>query len=669
MIGEEHVKTDVAPKREPFMITCHRVFSVADSRDVTLMVIGTIGALVTGVSGLVFLYFYGKSINAVFDDPNSIDEIAIRVLITSIFTVTGGILQFSCWTMVGEILAKKLKVKFVKAILSQEIGWFDQCGRGELATIVADLSGKLKVGLGKKLGDFIENVTMITLAFAYGFYISYRLTSVMIITFVFFSSSCVYTVYTLSKAHKAILSQYASAGSVVTESLMAIRTVTALNSQCAFIEKYRKHLVSAMQIGIEVGFRVGTAMGTQNMLYFFAYSLGFWYGGDLVADSIENGCPDQADITRTNTSCITGGEVLSVFFAVTNASYAVGQLSPIMQDFANVRLAVTKMFEIIERVPMIDGFSSSGRTPSSTEIKGRIEFKDVSFSYPSRPDVQIFKNLNLNIEHGQTVAIVGPSGVGKSTCMNMILRFYDPTSGQVLLDGFSTKDVNVRWLRAQIGYVGQEPILFAGSIADNILYGLDPLIVKEAKDLMHSGDPNNLKDAKRLVKSRVVAAAKLAYAHDFIVELPKGYDTNVGSSGTQMSGGQKQRIAIARALIKRPAVLLLDEATSALDNASEKVVQKSIDALHNQKDQTTIIIAHRLSTIRKADKIAVISREGCISEEGTHKQLKALNGVYAELVRSQLSLNKDDTGNEKDRKGEVIDDDPDLDDEEDISGM
>ena len=283
------------------------------------------------------------------------------------------------------------------------------------------------------------------------------------------------------------------------------------------------------------------------------------------------------------------------------------------------------MMEVIERKPLIDSFSEEGERPRERPA-GEIELKDVVFAYPSRPNIQVCNGYSLRVEAGQSCALCGPSGAGKSTVVSLLLRFYDPQGGAITLDGKDIKSLNISWLRAQMGYVGQEPVLFSGTIMDNIAYGLDEGAVK------------HMTDAALMGKSRrelVTAAAIMSNAHNFIMGFPEGYDTNVGASGSALSGGQKQRIAIARALVKRPAVLLLDEATSALDATSERLVQESIDKLQSSKTQTTIIIAHRLSTIRNADKIAVVNG-GRIVEEGTHEQLLALNGAYADLVRVQM---------------------------------
>lgn len=283
------------------------------------------------------------------------------------------------------------------------------------------------------------------------------------------------------------------------------------------------------------------------------------------------------------------------------------------------------VIEMLKRKPLIDGLSETG-FKNTERPQGNIELRDVNFCYPSRPEIQVCKGYSLSINAGETIALCGPSGAGKSTIMNLLLRFYDPSVGSVLLDNTDIRDYNLTWLRDCMGYVGQEPVLFVGTIADNIAYGLDKSI-----------NGNQDTDA---VRKKVITAAKLANAHEFVEALPLGYDTYVGANGSSMSGGQKQRIAIARALVKQPAVLLLDEATSALDATSERIVQQSIDRLQASKSQTTIVIAHRLSTIRNADRIAVIS-EGRVVELGTHDELLTLNGLYFDLVSLQMNNSSD----------------------------
>jgi ATP-binding cassette subfamily B (MDR/TAP) protein 1 len=398
---------------------------------------------------------------------------------------------------------------------------------------------------------------------------------------------------------------------------------------------------------------------------------------------------------------------MTAMMALMLSAIGLGQALLGLGDQKEGLLAAQRIFNSIDAGinSTIDGLSKGGLKPPQ-RATGRNELKNVSFRYPTRPEMEVCKNYSLVIEPCTTVALVGPSGSGKSTIMNLLLRNYDPLEGQVLMDGVDIKDLNVRWLRAQIGYVGQEPVLFSGSISDNIQRGradvvdiplksLQELIDEHAharndlcpcfmdvnamSDEAHGHAPssgtqskpsrpainmggkkadptvpdtpiqlnvslNNVNDvesggrhtqaATDHVPSDVIEAAMAGNAHDFIREFTEGYDTDVGESSAMVSGGQKQRIAIARALIKRPAVLLLDEATSALDSASERVVQQSIDMLQANKTQTTIIIAHRLTTIVNADNIVVIDG-GMVCEQGTHEALLRQGGLYSQLWNKQ----------------------------------
>ena len=262
-------------------------------------------------------------------------------------------------------------------------------------------------------------------------------------------------------------------------------------------------------------------------------------------------------------------------------------------------------------------------------MEGRITFSNVVFRYPTRQEVPVFSRLNLEIEAGHTVALVGGSGCGKSTVVQLLQRFYDPESGSIILDGqYNLKDVNLQWLRSKIGLVGQEPVLFGSSIAQNICYGTD----------------------RKVSQHEIENAAKSANAYDFISEFPNKFETEVGARGSSLSGGQKQRIAIARALIRNPSILLLDEATSALDNESERVVQKAIDELLEAKSMTTIVIAHRLSTVRNADKIVVLGQGGVL-EQGTHDKLMAIDHGHYHALVAAASRSQDDDEVQEDEDG------------------
>lgn len=315
--------------------------------------------------------------------------------------------------------------------------------------------------------------------------------------------------------------------------------------------------------------------------------------------------------------------------SVMMAASSLGILGPFIETFGIAKGAAAKVFKTIEQTSVINPLAETGKIPASCE--GNIQFNNVAFNYPSRPEVDVLTNINLTIKKGETVALVGSSGCGKSTCIQLIQRFYDPEQGevcrllepvcftcpfyirhsimQILLDNQNMRELNVNWLRSRIGVVGQEPVLFGTTIYENIRYGWEKATLQE-----------------------IETAAKIANAHNFIVKLPQGYNTLVGERGAQMSGGQKQRIAIARALVRNPDILLLDEATSALDTASEAKVQTAL--LAASQGRTTIVVAHRLSTIRNADHIVVLDK-GQVVEVGDHHKLMQINGHYRTLVTLQ----------------------------------
>lgn len=307
---------------------------------------------------------------------------------------------------------------------------------------------------------------------------------------------------------------------------------------------------------------------------------------------------------------LTIGELSSYLMYTIMLALTIAFLSSAIGDISNSMAACERVFEIIDYNQKIR-IGEGERLPTFT---GHLQFKDVSFRYPTKPEVEVLTNINLDIKPGDVIAIVGSSGSGKSSIVSLIERFYDVSQGQYLVDDVNIKDLDLKWVHDQIGYVAQEPALFSGSIDENIKYGGD--YTDQQRD----------------------AAADLAYASEFINNkdlFPEGYATKVGEKGVKLSGGQKQRIAIARALIRNPKVLIFDEATSALDAESEAQVQEAIEKIMTNCKTTMIIIAHRLSTVIKCPRILVM-KEGQIVEEGPHEVLVAKNGVYKALIEKQL---------------------------------
>ncbi|XP_060073738.1 ATP-dependent translocase ABCB1-like [Ylistrum balloti] len=526
--------------------------------------------------------------------------------------------QTSCWTTACERQVNKIRLSFFRSILKQDIAWFDQKKSGELTTRLADDLERVREGIGDKIGLCIQYLAAFFGGFSIGFWKSWKMTLVMmsltplmVICAAMFSKK----MQSLSKNAQA---SYSDAGSIAEEVLSCIRTVISHNGQKQERNRYEQALKICKSIGVKKGVIQGLLMGFVFITMFSSYGLAFWYGTELVKDYF----------TSNGVEGIEPGTVLTVFFCVMIGSFSIGNAAPSIGNVFIAKGSAAVLIEIIDREPDIDASSPRGQRPPN--IDGNIELKNIFFSYPEkekRPETKVLKNFNMSVKQGQTVALVGPSGCGKSTVMSLLQRLYDPKSGEVLLDGVNLKDLNVAWLRRNIGVVSQEPILFGYSITQNIRLGNPSATNQEIED-----------------------AAKAANAHDFIAALPEGYNTMVGERGAQLSGGQKQRVAIARALVRNPRILLLDEATSALDSKSEKIVQDALDKA--RKGRTTIVIAHRLSTIQNSDVIYVVD-DGRIFEQGTHSELMDKQGLYHELVMAQALAegeSDDEDHNEDDRQ-------------------
>ncbi|CAK4115323.1 unnamed protein product [Aphanomyces euteiches] len=592
------------------------LFQFADTTDRILMGIGTLAAMATGVSMPIQNILLGDVVKAFYptrggendigpDFQRNINRILYQFLIVAVAILISGFLQIACWSIAASRQSKRLRHAYASAILRQEIGWFDVNDPMQLATRVADTTLLVQEGTGRKIGDGLYYLSMGLGSVIVGFIHGWELTLLLLAFTPLIGLSTFYMTKAITAAVQGGVDAYAEAGGIAEESLSNIKTVHMFNAMGAMADKCMTALLRTELAGVKKGLAVGVGTGMMFFTMMCAYAAGMYYGTVRI---IHDQLGDQA---CTGSKCYDGGRVIIVFFCIVDGAMALGQAGPSIQALTTARSAAYGIFQLIYRQSHID--SSSTEETTLNHVEGHITLENVRCAYPSRPHIEVAAGYSLSIPAGQKIALVGSSGCGKSTIVSLLERFYDPLEGRVTLDGHDLKDLNVKWLRDQIGLVDQEPCLFSDTIADNI----------------RRGKPG-------ATNEEVYEAAKQANAYDFIMGFPMGFDTAVGDRGAQLSGGQKQRIAIARAIIKNPAVLLLDEATSALDTESEHVVQASLDRLLASRQRTTVIIAHRLSTIR--GRIVVLNR-GHVLEDGNHESL-------LKIEMAQTRGNDDDDENE-----------------------
>ncbi|CAJ0645863.1 8190_t:CDS:10 [Entrophospora sp. SA101] len=616
-------KSATKKKEKAETVPLIKLFRFATPSDILFMFAGTIGALGNGIAipvmSIIFSGFiqtfldYNLAINTGQPADGAVNKLEDGVKTYAFYFIALGCSIFVCanlqmcfWIITGERQTKRIRTLFYSSIIHQDIEFFDDTSTGDITTRVSGDISILQEGMSEKVGFIIQQFTCFIGGFIVALVKVWKLTLVLCSVLPLLAISGVVISKSLSSDASEGQDAYAAAGGVAEQVLSGIRTVVAFGGEQREIQRYISKLEIAYKFGKRKSIVNGLGMGFMLIAMFGSYGLAFWYGSILIVNGEEN-----------------GGDILNAFFAVMIGAFSIGNAAPYLSSVSNALGAAAKIYKIIDRVPMIDSSADKGKKFAKSEFKGFIEFKNINFSYPSRPDVQVLKDFNLTIEPGQTVALVGSSGSGKSTIVSLIERFYDPLEGEILLDGINIKDINIKSLRTQIGMVGQEPVLFPETIKQNIIWGADPDDVKEPS------------------LDEIIEICKRSNAHDFIDELPDKYNTLVGEKGSLISGGQKQRIAIARALIKDPPILLLDEATSALDTESEGLVQEALDKASTNR--TTIVIAHRLSTIKNADKIVVMSK-GEIKEIGKHDELIERGGLYYGLVKAQeLKKEEDET--------------------------
>ncbi|CAI9088498.1 OLC1v1022834C1 [Oldenlandia corymbosa var. corymbosa] len=590
------------------MGTNNGMFRYADRVDKILMSLGTLGSMGDGLQIPLMMFVLSDAINS-YANPNTplsldvVNKFSLRLLYVAIGVGLSAFVEGLCWARTAERQTSRMRLEYLKSVLRQDVGFFDTQAADSsttfqvVSTISAD-SNTIQTTIGEKIPDCLAYTSSFLFCVIFAFMLSWKVTLAGLpLMFTFIVPGLGFGTRMMNVAMKVIES-YGVAGGIAEQAISSIRTVYSYVAENQTLEKFSHALETTMQLGIKQGLARGLMLGSMGGIY-ISWAFQAWLGSFLVSKKGEK-----------------GGDVFVAGFNILMGGLNILTTLPNLTAITEAKAAAIRITEMIDREPSIDTEDRKGKALS--HVRGEIEFKGVYFSYPSRLDTPILQGIDLLFPAGKTVGLVGGSGSGKSTIVSLLQRFYDPIEGDIFLDGYKIKKLHLKWLRSQMGLVNQEPVLFATSIKENILFGKEGASLEDVQN-----------------------AAKAANAHDFIMKLPEAYDSQVGQFGVQLSGGQKQRIAIARALLRDPKILLLDEATSALDTQSESIVQKAIDnASHGR---TAVVIAHRLSTIRMADRIIVL-QSGKVVESGRHDELMQISdGEYFKMVQLQKQTTQNDT--------------------------
>ncbi|EOA26173.1 hypothetical protein CARUB_v10019611mg [Capsella rubella] len=500
-----------------------------------------------------------------------------------------------CWSKTSERQVVKIRRTYLEAVLRQEVSFFDSdASTSEIIHTISTDTSLIQQLLSEKVPIFLMHISVFITGLVFSAYFSWRLTIVALPTLVLLLiPGLIYGNYLVHLTKKSFREDVI-ANSIVEQALSSIKTILSFTAETQIIKKYSKVLERHKKLGLKKGLAKGLAVGSSG-ISFTIWAFLAWYGSRLVMHKQE-----------------TGGRIYAAGISFILSGISLGTALTEIRYFSEASVAAARICSRIDRISEIDGEDTTKGFIPKDKMKGRVEFECVTFIYPSRPKSVVLKNFTLTADVGETVALMGTSGSGKSTVISLLQRFYDPCEGFVRIDGFDIKMLQLKWMREHIGVVSQDHALFGTSIRENIMFGKDNASMDE-----------------------IILAAKAANAHGFITQLPNGYDTHVGDRGALLSGGQKQRIAIARAIIRNPVILLLDEATSALDGESETLIQNALDQV--AAGRTTLVVAHKLSTVRGANIIAMLEN-GFVKELGSHEDLVMKNNHYAKLVKLQTEF-------------------------------
>lgn len=551
----------------------------------TYFIAGFVLLLLSNLTVMTFPYLVGKLMDtatgkthALYGDIHSIALIIIGTLVVQAIFSYGRVVTFS---VVTENAIKAIRQKLYQNMLYQPMVFFEKRRVGELfSRITADVS-QLQDILSTSFAEFLRQIMVLLAGITIILITSTRLSLFMLLTFPVLIVAALFFGKLIRKYSKQTQDQLAQANTIVEETLQAIQIVKMFTNEAYETLRYGKALEITKTFALKSAKLRGAFISFVIFALFGGIVAVLWYGAYLV-----------------QTGFITLGELTSFILYTTFIGASVGGLGDLYSQIQKAAGATERVFEIIQQQPE----PHTPTTQKLSPIKGDISFENVSFAYPTRPDVTVLSQMSFQIAAGETIALVGKSGAGKTTITQLLMRMYTPTAGHICVDNVDILDLSIKHLRTYIGWVPQDVILFGGTIFENIAYG----------------NP-------QATEYEIIQAAKQAYAWEFIEKFPEGLQTIVGERGVKLSGGQKQRIAIARAILKNPPILILDEATSALDSESEKWVQQALNNL--MKNRTTIIIAHRFSTIQNANRVFVV-KNGTIVETGTPSYLENMPDSY-----------------------------------------